>query len=204
MPKYQEVSEWVKDWAGEKNAEFFRNAFVLTGLVPVREFDINKLHTPLKLCYDEATTEEDLMNNGFIMTGDVDTDSEAVSWDFFPGQGSFYRALHAIFDAKSEPSIFVRNVSQRLLVTINSNVYLKTILDDEDKKAILDGKPTETGIEIVAATILYNCYFKIITIDSIGKALSEDFYGEESGGNKVVIARFEDMFGVDSENPDEM
>lgn len=198
MPKYLEVSEWCKDWAGEKSADFIKNAFVLTGLVPVREFDVSNLHTPLKLCYDEKATEKDLIDNGFVMAADIDSDSASVHWEFFAGPGSFYHVLHVVFEPTTEKAAFLRNIAQRLLVTIDSHVHLKPILDAEEKKAILDGKITDSGIEIVAASLLFKSHFKVVEIDAHAKVMSEGYYEYETGANKVVVAKLENMFGVDS------
>lgn len=58
MPTHLEVFQWVHQWAFLKDQDFFKKAFKLCGLVPVRDFNISELHEPLALCYNEETTEE--------------------------------------------------------------------------------------------------------------------------------------------------
>ena len=196
MPKYSEVSGWVKDWAKTKSSDFFQKAFMLCGLVSVRDFDISKLHPPLQLCFKEGVTEQDWIESGFTIEADMDIDVDHLRWKFFPGAGSFYRALHALFDPLSNPSLFIRNNAQRLLVTIGTHPILKTVFDEDDKKAIEDGKSTDTGIEIVAAAIHFNAHFRVVDIESTGEVLSEEFYGEDDGTENYILAKLGNMYGI--------
>ncbi|ETM97929.1 hypothetical protein PPTG_19925 [Phytophthora nicotianae INRA-310] len=48
VPRYDAVAQWTLEWVASKTAEDVKKAFTLCGLVAKEEFEMDKLHAPLK------------------------------------------------------------------------------------------------------------------------------------------------------------
>jgi hypothetical protein len=111
--------------------------------------------------FGEWATEEEWAKNGYTIARDTDIDIDHLHWDFFPGAGSFL-----LFDPTANAFNYMYTIKQQLFVTAGTHPSLRLIFDDDDKKAMEDRKPTESGIEIVAAAIYLNAYFRIVDVNS--------------------------------------
>jgi hypothetical protein len=87
VPSYMVVSSWTLDWIKTMTQECIRNSFTITGLVPKCDFELDKLHPPLKALFEAKYCKEswdalygELLNSDF----ELEVGSE---W-FLPENGS--------------------------------------------------------------------------------------------------------------------
>ncbi|ETM47956.1 hypothetical protein L914_07454 [Phytophthora nicotianae] len=66
VPRYDAVAQWTLEWVASKTAEDVKKAFTLCGLVAKEEFEMDKLHAPLK---DILRTDFNINTWHFISDG---------------------------------------------------------------------------------------------------------------------------------------
>ncbi|GBG84585.1 hypothetical protein CBR_g38868 [Chara braunii] len=57
------VEDWVCQWAKTKTTEDITQAFAMCGLVRKEDFDVDKLHAPLRALYNDVVDMDDLNNH---------------------------------------------------------------------------------------------------------------------------------------------
>ena len=91
VPSYMTVSSWTLDWIKTMTQECIRNSFTIKGLVPKCDFELAKLHPPLKALFEAKYCSEswdalfgELLSSDFELEVGI---LEAPEW-FLPENGS--------------------------------------------------------------------------------------------------------------------
>jgi hypothetical protein len=168
-------------------------AFELCGIVHPQKFDIQKLHEPLRRCFDENFDDIKWMSQ----FGSLVTD-ENYSWEF-PTNKAF-SLFHVIFQYVETTSKFPEWSSHfvtEVTKMIKADEMLSEVWDDEDEHRFVNGMPTESFAEFHAISRLLNVKITLCELDENFSTTQETSFGEQQ--EDILIALCDEKFGSNVE-----
>lgn len=198
MPGYQQVSEWIASWAKAQTAETIAKAFDVCGLVSQEDFSLERLHKPLRDCFDEdfslANWEE---NHHEIAENTDDNGTEEITGNvkIFSQKFSFFKALHVLLKSHEDFALWLKDTTDRVKAHIGADDVLQSLFTQEEIKQFDGGMPTGSGVEFHGAASVLELKLKVTEVDKDLRKISENNYNEN--GTKVVeVFMFEEHFGI--------
>ena len=96
MPKYDEISEWIRDWMIAQPPESIEKAFRLCGFVSPEIFQKKDLHKPLRDCYSDNFCEDQWQSDhGNVVEPHHENLIESCSeWTLFDVDFSLLKAFY--------------------------------------------------------------------------------------------------------------
>lgn len=180
MPSANLVTKWSADWCETKTAEQIRKAFESCGLVPREEFDIEKLHEPLRNVYKlEMSTNEWIEKYSSLVSETRVVLAEHCQ--VFRGTHAFLRAVYECQEGLDEAwEDWLKVALAKIDDFLKDNELTKTIYHSGEKATILAGSEMTHGfLEVFASSELFEFSVHIIEIDSNDKPKSRFMFGGE-------------------------
>lgn len=199
MPGYQVISEWVSEWASDQTRDSIANAFKVCGLVSRDEFEVDRLHKPLRDCFLNTFSLDDwLTQNPDFLTEDLNTGDEAGEYIIYSEPFNFFKALHAELGINQEYGDWLKVNKVTVKNFIQTDAMLSSLFTDHETSQFDDGNPTDTKVEIVAATKVFKVAITIIEIDKECNILngSGEKYDPGDADKNIEILSFENNFGI--------
>lgn len=196
MPTYFEISEWINDWARSQTPAAISKAFDLCGLVSPTNFDVEKLHKPLRECYSGDFSlvrwEENFLND----VGNSNEPEEDADCYLFDEKFSFFKAF---YEARNERTVEYKQWLQITITEVQDFIRDSHILSpfflDEDKLQFRSGKLTDSHVEILALANLQKLQISITEVDESWVAVERKKYGELDAEKSIEMISFSQIFG---------
>jgi hypothetical protein len=200
MPKYQEISIWLKDWMKTLTAEFITKAFELCGLVSSANFNLEKLHKPLRDCFDDdfSIAQWEAQHAASFNNRPDSIEETFADWILYNVPFSFYKAIYEF--NKSEDAedfeFWLEEFKIQVIQYVKGDPLLNSLFKDDEKALLDSGKSTQSFVEMFAAARILNIQLKITEVDKDCNKIKEYKWGEKNCESEISLLWFEDIFGI--------
>lgn len=199
MPAYLQISDWILEWAGEQPAEKIAKAFDVCGLVHVDEFSLEKLHKPLRDCFDEnfSLASWENAHREFTEEENIGIEEEPISVKIFTEAFSMFKSLYALIedDDGEDYDYWLTKTLESVKNFITQDDILSSIFTEEERDRFDSGSATGSGVEFSAAAAVLEIHLKLIEIDKDVTTVAENDYNIY-GTRKIELIMFEGNFGI--------
>lgn len=157
MPSSELVTKWAVEWANSLSRDLIRKSFDICGLVPREDFDIQKLHKPLRdIFVRDMSAQEWLAIHGGAVNAQT---TIGPGWLCYEGKDSFYKAAHGVIQPITEYDEWKAGFTEELIQILREDEATKPLITDEEVNDIKKGERyTDTFLEWYAlAAIMQNC-----------------------------------------------
>lgn len=165
MPGSELVTKWAAEWADSVDPAMVRKAFDVCGLVPRNEFDVEKLHGPLRDVYKRDVTVKDWITaHGNAVEARVLMNMEHVSYE---GKNSFSRAAFDVMKPSNEYVAWQKRFIDRIISVLREDEATKPVFTNEELLIIKEGKNmTDTFLEFYALSLILKNFDTFISYES--------------------------------------
>jgi len=201
-PNYSLVSKWILEWIESLSHESVQKAFKVCGLVPRDEFDIYKLHDPLRIIFEDSEfnlvewekSYGQLLEQNYNFFLDTCTD-----WHWpLNSRTSFFHCIWKASNENSKPfEIWLPECTCKVLRFIIDDAYSKELLDDADKTCLQNGESTGTNLEIFAISTLNQWTIRVTTLDEDACEVSSFNYEVASPEKNIHIVKHKEYYGLE-------
>lgn len=192
VPSYQHVTRWMTEWTAGFKAEITKNSFVLCGIVKRGDFDVQKLHEPLK----------ELLKNGVSFEAWREKHEKSLNIEcednFYElEEHEYYWPLnekYSFFNCVRHHKSLITDLdlfSQQYITNIDSFVQeradLVELITQTDLEILKIGNFSGTCIELYAVAVLEKWKINYIELDKNQILIAETEYGLENPIKEITI-----------------
>lgn len=180
MPTSELVTKWAADWSASKTQEEVRKAFDLCGLVPEDEFDLEKLHQPLRDVYKlEMSVQEWIGKHASIVCQDQILLSESSL--VRDGEFAFIKVLHICLNIDEPFDDWSGEIIKQIDEFLQEDDMTKDIYRFREQMIFKIGEGmTYSYIEAYACSKIFNIPLHIIELDEADKPRQRFIFGHDS------------------------
>ena len=190
MPKYRQVSEWVYGWACGTPKEAVSKAFVVCGLVPKNEFDVEKLHRPLADCFLDMDPVFWETQHGTVIVSNPDP-IEVDLWHIFDGTFSFARAVHKGIKEIEDFEDWVDAFTAKVVDFISRDDELMELFDATEQASFIRGELTDSKVELLAVAKSMGICICLTEFDGVFNTLEEVVYCPQNETKLTMFLQLE-------------
>lgn len=179
MPSCELVTQWTHDYCKSLSVQQIQKAFDVCGLVPEQDYDIQKLHTPLREILELKMSVEDwlsrhasLVNNQQIIFQDF--------WISMRGKYALVNMLKKISGSENEPETYATELIDDIILGLTTDPLTADMITESDKIKIRSGlELTDTLLEVYMCSKIFSNQFHIVTFDSDDFPKQRTIFGKE-------------------------
>lgn len=180
MPNSELVTGWCVEWCANMSEQEVRNSFDLCGLVPREDYDVEKLHKPLRdIIKKHLSTAEWIAAHGDAVA--LEQASVGQDWIRFEGQSSFQRAVHnLIADKQQDFAEWRLQFGDEIVAILRSDDATVPIIAEDELAAIKEGIGfSDCFLEFYALATKLQTEVHVVLVDDVGLVQNRLEFGSQ-------------------------
>ena len=177
------LTKWAADWSETKTSDDVVKAFQLCGVVPEEDFDLEKLHLPLKEIFNNHISIESWISNHAAVISSTTIPLETFM--DFEGKHVVLQAIYAINSCNDDESFkdwLIQSIEQ-IIKTLRQDPFTAPIFQQVDEEIIKSGAELTSGrFEAYAVSKLIGSPIHLTFLDDSGLPLNRVVFGEIENG----------------------
>lgn len=189
MPGYMLLTGWVVEFTDRLTPQQIQEAFDVSGTVPKIDFEVAKLHKPLRDIFErQKSVAEWMAEHGKLLP--PTTVGVGLAWHCFEGKDSFMQAIYDIHSPNIDYKVWRLGFVDEIITELSGHELTKDIFEDTEKATIRGGMNlTDCFFEFYAVAHILNYHIHLILVDKEDKVINRIEFGKDFGAIRAIYAR---------------
>lgn len=187
MPSTEAMTGWIVNWSNTVTPDMITKAFDLCGIVPKNEFDLEKLHKPLRDIYNRNVTVEQWIEEHSSVLEPVRIEG-IEDWRLFEGRNAFFLVLKSLDEDNDDSVDFVGTLCNDVLKVLQESELTKEMITHEDIETIRKGMSLTYGyFEVYAVAEIYKIQLHLVVLNEENVPVERAVFGKIYKGKPIGL-----------------